>query len=349
MKQLLMNAEDTLMYREARDSARIVAQQLEANASVIAALARAIRALEPQLVVTCARGSSDHAGTYAKYLIETQLGIPTLSHAPSVSSVYRANMLTRQRTLFIAISQSGKSPDLLESVRLAKASGAMVVALVNQIDSPLAALADHVLPICAGEEKSVAATKSFIASLSGIVALVAAWSNDAALDAALTSLPAALTTAWEQDWAATWRVPSAAQSLFVVSRGLCLAIAQEVALKFKETCGIHAEAVSAAEVQHGPMALVRNGFPIMMLAPTDATQKGFFDLAALFVGRGANVAYTGVAPEGAATLALDQSIHSAMHPLLLAQAAYRFLATQSVARGFNPDQPAFLQKATLTT
>jgi glutamine---fructose-6-phosphate transaminase (isomerizing) len=346
-----MNAQDTLMYREARDSARIVAQQLEANAPTIAALAKRIRALDPQLVVTCARGSSDHAATFTKYLIETQLGIPTLSHAPSISSVYRANVLTRQRTLFIAISQSGKSPDLLESVRLAKTSGAIVLALVNQTDSPLALLADHVLPMGAGLEQSVAATKSFIASLSAIVALVAAWSEDAGLQTALTTLPTALNQAWEQDWSAAWPVPANAQSLFVVSRGMGLAIAQEVALKFKETCGIHAEAISAAEVQHGPM--VRDGFPIMMLTPIDATQQGFHALAAKFVERKANVAIVAASsdksPTGAATLTLAQEGHPVVYALLLVQAAYRFLATQSVARGFNPDQPSFLNKATLTT
>jgi glutamine---fructose-6-phosphate transaminase (isomerizing) len=348
-----MNAQDTLMYREAHDSARIVAQQLAANARLITQLVARIRALDPQLVVTCARGSSDHAATFAKYLIETQLGIPTLSHAPSVSSVYRANLLARQRSLFIAISQSGKSPDLLESARVAKASGAMVLALVNQTESPLALLADQVLPIGAGLEQSVAATKSFIASLSAIVALVAEWSDDAGLQNALIALPDALDQAWEQNWSAAWPVPANAHSLFVVSRGMGLAIAQEVALKFKETCGIHAEAISAAEVQHGPMALVRDGFPIMMLTPIDATQQGFHALAAKFVERRANVAMvaasSGEVPAGAATLPLAQAGHPILYALLLVQAAYRFLATQSVARGFNPDQPAFLNKATLTT
>jgi glutamine---fructose-6-phosphate transaminase (isomerizing) len=197
-------------------------------------------------------------------------------------------------------------------------------------------------------EQSVAATKSFIASLSAIVALVAAWSDDAGLKAALTTLPNALTRAWEQDWSAAWQLPSDARSLFVVSRGMCLAIAQEVALKLKETCGVHAEAISAAEVQHGPMALVRDGFPIMMLAPIDATQLGFHALAAQFVERKADVACTGAAPAGAATLPIAQDGHPAVFALLLVQAAYRFLATQSVARGFDPDQPSFLNKATLT-
>jgi glutamine---fructose-6-phosphate transaminase (isomerizing) len=347
-----MNAQDTLMYREAHDSARIVAQLRAANAPIIAALVQRIRALDPQLVVTCARGSSDHVATFSKYLIETELGIPTLSHAPSISSVYRANLLSRQRTLFIAISQSGKSPDLLESVRFAKASGAMVLALVNQTDSPLALLADCVLPMGAGLEQSVAATKSFIASLCAMVSLVAAWSDDRDLHAALDRLPDALNRAWEQDWSYAWPVPPDARSLFVVSRGMGLAIAQEVALKFKETCGLHAEAISAAEVQHGPMALVRNGFPIMMLTPIDATQQGFYELAATFVARKANVAIVAASvdasPKGAATLTLAQDNHPVVYTIVLVQAAYRFLATQSVARGFNPDQPSFLNKATLT-
>ena len=141
------------------------------------------------------RGSSDHAATYVKYLIETRTGLPTSSAAPSVSSVYRAEP-KMQSTLFLAISQSGKSPDLLAAAEAAKAAGAFVIALVNVADSPLAEQADGVVPLRAGLENSVAATKSYIATLTTLVHLVAVWTEDPELTQALDDLPAQLTEAW---------------------------------------------------------------------------------------------------------------------------------------------------------
>src|SRR5262249_53411307 len=133
-------------------------------------LGERLHKLAPRAVVTCARGSSDHAATYAKYLFETRLGGLTASAAPSVSSVYGASQ-DRRDCLFIAISQSGRSPDILATTESARNAGACVVALVNAEDSPLAAAAHHALPLCAGEERSVAATKSYIASLAALLHL----------------------------------------------------------------------------------------------------------------------------------------------------------------------------------
>src|SRR5690606_19050866 len=137
--------------------------------------------------------------TFGKALIETRLGLVTASVSPSVGSVYGV----RQRlgdALFIAISQSGRSPDLLRNTQAAREAGARVVALVNAADSPLAALADVVVPLHAGPERSVAATKSYLASLSALLQLVAAWDEDPALATALPALPAALRAAWDCDW-----------------------------------------------------------------------------------------------------------------------------------------------------
>jgi len=145
-------------------------------------------------------------------------------------------------------------------VSSARAAGAHIVALVNAEDSPLAQLADDLIPLCAGTERSVAATKSYITSLAAIVQLVANWTRDAQLAAALQQAPELLERAWQLDWSAAVTHLTAANNLYVIGRGLGLAIAQEAALKFKETCGLHAEAVSAAELRHGPMALVGAAF-----------------------------------------------------------------------------------------
>lgn len=338
-------AASTWMFREAAEAADVVAAQLAANREVLAALAADLQRGPPPFVATCARGSSDHAATYAKALLETRLGVVTSSISPSVGSVYAAPQRMRG-ALFIAISQSGKSPDLLRNVEAARAAGARVVALVNVADSPLAAMADVVVPLHAGPERSVAATKSYLASLSAILQLGALWSGDAALLDALQRLPDAMRQAWACDWSEAVEGLAPARNLFVISRGLGLAAAQEAALKFKETCGLHAEAYSSAEVKHGPMALVGPGFPVLVLAQPDATQAGTQALADEFRGRGAPV---WLALNGAGgNLPVADAPHPACAPLLLVQSFYRMANALAIARGHDPDQPPHLNKVTET-
>ena len=187
------------MYQEAAEAPRCVDNQLQRNAATLATLADRLRGQPPTAMVTIARGSSDHAATYARYLVETRLGILSSSLSPSIFSVFEAPLSLRNM-LCLAISQSGRSPDLLAAARAARDSGAIVVALVNDQDSPLAETASIVLPQGAGPEKSAAATKSFITSVSAIAQMVALWSGDEAMEAALTQLPSALSAAWEEDW-----------------------------------------------------------------------------------------------------------------------------------------------------
>ena len=159
-----------------------------ANRGAVDELGEALRRFAPRAVVTCARGSSDHAATYARYLIETRTGLLASSAAPSVSSLY-ATKADLESVLFLAISQSGASPDLLAAARAARDAGALVVALVNAEESPLARAASHSIPLRAGLESSVAATKSYIASLTAIVQLVGSWTQDDELRAALEGAP----------------------------------------------------------------------------------------------------------------------------------------------------------------
>jgi glucosamine--fructose-6-phosphate aminotransferase (isomerizing) len=336
----------TRMYREAAQAPEAVREQLQANAARVARLAARLRQAPPRAVVTCARGSSDHAATFARYLIETRLGLLTSSAAPSVSSVYDARP-DLAGAVVLAISQSGASPDLLAAVSSARAAGAHIVALVNVEDSPLAQLADDLIPLCAGMERSVAATKSYIASLAAIVHLVASWSRDAQLAAALQQAPELLERAWQLDWSAAVTRLTPANNLYVIGRGLGLAIAQEAALKLKETCGLHAEAVSAAELRHGPMALVRVGFPLLIFTQNDESRSGVTELAAELAAQGADVLLAG-ADAARATILPTEGAHPVIEPLLFAQSFYRMANALSLARGGDPDRPPHLHKVTET-
>ena len=336
----------TRMYREAAEGARIVARQLERNRDAMATLATSLRRQRPRAVVTCARGSSDHAATYARYLLETRLGLLTASAAPSVASVYGSTQDLRD-CLFVALSQSGRSPDLLESVRAAARAGARVVAFVNDEDSPLAGLAAETFPLCAGKEESVAATKSFLAMLAALAHLAAAWSDDAPFLASVHALPETLARAWALDWSAALPVLQPASSLFVIARGVGLGIAQEAALKCKETCGLHAESFSSAEVRHGPQALLRSDFPALVLAQDDEALAGIEELARDLIARGVRVVAAGAEAPGAVSLPTVQA-HPAVAPIAIAQSFYRLANALAAARGFDPDNPPYLRKVTET-
>jgi len=339
----LPSPEGTLMFQEAQQTADVVAAQFARNHDTVVALAEDLRRNPPPFVATCARGSSDHAATYAKYLFETQIGIVTASASPSVGSVYEAKQRL-EGALYLVVSQSGKSPDLLRNAQAAAQAGARVVAIVNVEDSPLAQLADTVIPLHAGPERSVAATKSYLASLSAILQLGTLWSGATALQEALPRLPDALRAAWRSDWSPMTDGLVDAHNLFVLGRGLGLAAAQEAALKFKETCGLHAEAYSSAEVKHGPMALVGPGFPVLCFAQPDETEAGTLALADEFRGRGAQVWVSSAHGD----LPLAQTPHPVCAPLLTIQSFYRAINALALRRGHNPDVPPHLNKVTET-
>jgi glutamine---fructose-6-phosphate transaminase (isomerizing) len=345
------SAEQTLMFEEAADASNAVRAQRQ-HAGDMAAIGAALRKLQPPAVITCARGSSDHSATYAKYLIETHAQVLTASAAPSVSSLYGVTPDVRG-CLFIAISQSGRSPDLLASVASAKASGATVLALCNSADSPLMAAADLVVELRAGVENSVAATKSYLASLAAIAGVVAAWTQDTVLEAALEQLPGLMDRSWSLDWSAALPQLESAQNLYVVGRGLGLGAAQEIALKCKETCALHAEAFSSAELRHGPYTLLGKGFPALLFAQADATRAGIEILAHELAHRGVPTLLAGAsagtnADAAGATLLPTIDAAAEIAPILLVLAAYRMIATLAVRRGLDPDRPPHLCKITET-
>jgi glutamine---fructose-6-phosphate transaminase (isomerizing) len=336
------------MELEAQEAALVAQRQLDKYPRLLLEIGRRLRQSPPQLVMTCARGSSDHAASFAKHLIETETSTPTASHSPSVSSIFGTKWRSLDDTLFLAISQSGQSPDLLLSAQAAREAGAFVLSLVNAASSPLEREGSATLPLLAGPERSVAATKSFIGSLLAIVHLVAEWTGSDALHGALATSPDALRQAWALDWAPAFDALVDARDMYVIGRGSTLGIAQETALKLKETCGIHAEAVSAAELRHGPIAIVGDGFPVLVLAPNDAARPSVEALAADLVDRGARVLAAGVEVAGATNLPTLPSLHSALTPVTLVMSVYKAVAALSAARGFDPDSPPNLMKVTET-
>lgn len=337
----------TLMFQEAGEAHTRAAQQLSLNEKTLSALGQSLRRRPPPFVMICARGSSSHAGVYARYLIETRLGIPTLPAALSVSSVY-AKPQNLTGVLCLAISQSGQSPDILAAAKAAKRGGAMVVALVNDTHSPLAQMCDAMVPLHAGPERSVAATKTFICSLTALAQIAAYWGQSDDLKQGLTALPEQLAQAFEVQWDEALVQLKTTPSLFVVSRGLSLSVAKEAALKFKETCALHAEAFSAAEVMHGPMALVKDNFPVAIIAAHDATQDSIDTVASKFISRSSGIITIGKNYDGALSLHTEKNRLPELNPILTIQTVYRFVNALSLSRGLNPDAPEYLNKVTET-
>lgn len=337
----------SLMLKEARSAADYVAVQLTRDQDRYAALGARLRAAPPANIVTVARGSSDHAAAYCAYLIMARLGRIVASLPMSLVTLNHAPLQVRD-ALAIAISQSGQSPDVVEPIRYFHAQGATTVALVNQADSPLASAAQWSLPLHAGVESSVAATKSFIASLVASALLTAHWQDDAALLNALAQLPDALRAACACDWSDAVQALTPADRLMIVGRGIGFPLALEAALKCKETCAIQAEAFSGAEIKHGPMALIEEGYPLLMFAIRGPSQAGMLALAAEMRVRGARVLLA--APEDVVErdLTLPVAATPDLDPIVAIQAFYVMAAQLSAARGMDADRPRHLNKVTKT-
>ena len=226
--------------------------------------------------------------------------------------------------------------------------GALVIALVNEEVSALAQAAHHAVPLCAGRETSVAATKSYIVSLAALALLVGELGDDRRLLEALRAVPDVMANAWECDWSPLLDALVSARSAFVVGRGVGYALSLEAALKLKETSRLHAEAYSTAEVRHGPMALVRSGFPLLVFAQNDATRESVLRLASDARALGARVFVAGARRSRPFSLPCPEPAHALLAPLVQAQSFYRFANDLSIARGYDPDAPPHLSKVTET-
>jgi glutamine---fructose-6-phosphate transaminase (isomerizing) len=330
------------MATEAAEAPEAVARFLDRNAKTLSEIGSRLRLKSPPVIITSARGSSDSAAGYFKYLTEIQTGVPCCSIGASVVSVYGAKLQARDG-FCLTISQSGKSPDIVALQNAARTAGALTVALVNVEDSPAAHAADICLPLYAGPELSVAATKSFIVSLVAGAAIIAHWRNDAEMLSAIAALPEHLAKAALIEWPDVVAFAKNAESLYVVGRGPTLPIAVETALKLKETCAIHAEAYSIAEVMHGPLELLGEGYPVLAYSPEDQSRSSSVDALNKIRKTGAQVL---VAEQGG--LPFERTGNSLLDPISIIQTVYRFVEATAQARGRNPDTPRLLKKVTET-
>lgn len=337
----------THMFQEIAELPEIARRLAQSDRAAIRRTATALRLAEPSMLVTVARGSSDHAASFLKYVVELQAGIPVASVGPSIASIYQRQLRVMD-AVCIGISQSGQSPDIVAMMKSAGAGGARTLAFTNDVESPLAKCADHIVPLGTGPEKSVAATKTFVASLLATLWLVAEWQQDHALAEALETLPDALAAAIDLDWTPLEDRLVEAQSLFVLGRGAGFAIAAEAALKGKETCRLHSEAYSAAEVLHGPSAIVRDRFPVLVFALEDESLPQLRSTAERLASQGADVFVTGIEVAGTTCLPTISGLHPLVAPLVQVTAWYCTVERLSRRRGLNPDQPTFLNKVTET-
>ncbi len=334
------------MLEEARYAPEAIARLLTADEARYAKLGSDLRGAPPQSLLTIARGSSDHAAHYMAYLVMARLGRLVTSLPMSLVTLYQSR-LQREGLLSLAFSQSGQSEDLVVPTRFFRAGGARTVAFVNDTASPLADAAQWVFDLHAGPEESVAATKSYIAQLVAGARLVATWQDDRPLREALDTLPAALRRAVRQHWQRGVDALIDSDRLFVVSRGLGLTVAMEAALKFKEVCGIQAEAFSGAELRHGPMALVDQGYPLLVFAPRGPAQPGLLALTEEMRQRGARVLLA-APPETTPDLPLATSDAEDLDPIVAIQSFYPMVEALARARGRDPDAPPHLAKVTVT-
>jgi len=335
------------MLREALSAPEAVAEQQARTDQLLGQLARRLRDAPPSFALTVARGSSDHAASYFAYLLMRRLGVPVVSLPMSLVTLHNAPLAVAGQ-LAVAISQSGQSPDLVDTMAALGTAGASTVAFVNRTESPLAKTCEWMVPLCAGLEQSVAATKSYITALSAVARLVAHWKRDARLLEALTMLPQRLSTAATMDGSKAIEALIPAERTMVVGRGLGFAVALEAALKLKETCAIQAEAFSGAEIKHGPMALIDEGYPLVIFALRGPEQTGLVELARDFRARNARVVLAAPPDVADRDVTLAISDDEVLDPILAIQTFYVVAAKIAEGRGLNPDVPRHLSKVTCT-
>lgn len=307
----------------------------------------------PDSIVTVARGSSDNAVTTFVYLCALHLGLPVASLPPSTVTVYGAS-LRLVRALAIGVSQSGESPDVVAGLQALREAGACAVAVTNGEGSALARAADRTVPLLAGEERAVAASKTFTAQTMALARLVAELAEEERLVRGLRAVPGALREVLGQADAvreAALRLTHADRA-FVLGRGLSYGPAQELALKLKETSYLHAEAYSSAEFRHGPIASLGGGEPVLLLATADATLDANREVLARLREAGAVVTVLGgdaaLRAEADAAVALPEGLEPAAQTFAQVLAAQLLALRLAEARGLDPDAPRNLHKVTRT-
>ncbi|HMP42391.1 MAG TPA: SIS domain-containing protein [Roseiflexaceae bacterium] len=344
--------ESTLAH-EIHEQPAAIERLLAAEAGAVADLARTLAQQQIRGVLIAARGTSDNAARYAQYLFGTALGLPVALAAPSLHTLYHAPM-RYEHMLVIGISQSGQSPDICAVVADARAHGSPTLAITNIATSPLAAAAAHTIELHAGVERSIAATKTYTTQLAALALLVLSLAEDTAGLAELQRIPAAVAATLALD-AQVAEVAAAEAGMLAgvtLGRGYNYATAWEIALKLKELTYVPIEAYSAADFQHGPIALVREDFPILAVVPQGAAAADMQALVERLHGLGARLIAISDRAEvlGLADhpLALPQPVAERFSPLTTIVAGQLFAMHLARARGLDPDAPRGLRKVTET-
>ena len=330
----------------AREIAEIPAavERLLARANVFAGIAERIKRASPRIVVFCGRGSSGHVGVYLRYIFEARLGLLASAAAPSIVTAYQ-RPLDMHGALFVVVSQSGRSPDIVAATQMARRFGALTLAIVNDENSPAAAACELVLPIGAGTERAVAATKTVVLSMIAGAQVVAAMADDDDLNDGLQHLRDRLRDALSCDWSAWAESVTNAAATFVVGRGYGLGCVREIALKVSEILRVPALGYSAAELRHGPRASVTSATPVLVLRQKDQAAVAVDELVreleetceSLFVAGG-----------DSGTLPWIGDGHPAFDPVLMLIPAYLGIEKAACRRGLDPDNPPYLSKVTRT-
>jgi glutamine---fructose-6-phosphate transaminase (isomerizing) len=333
----------TIMAREIAETPALAAQLLARHGDMCA-IAERVKRAAPRIVIVCGRGSSGHVGVYFRYLIEARIGVIVSAAAPSVFTAYRRRPDMRN-ALFVVISQSGRSPDLVMATEYAHESGALTLAIVNDDASPVAAAADLVLPIGAGPERAVAATKTVALSMLAGILLVTAVTDDADLRDAVRRLPARLEKVLACDWSAWGDSLAAAPATFVAARGYGFGAAREIALKVTEILRLPALGFSAAELRHGPRAAVTPVTPVLLLRQNDEAGATVDGLLKDLRDAGETVFAAGGL---AGTLPWIGDDHPICDPVAMLLPAYAAIEAEARSRGLDPDNPQHLSKVTRT-
>jgi glucosamine--fructose-6-phosphate aminotransferase (isomerizing) len=338
----------TTMAAEIAEQPQSLARLIEVGSGPIEEVARRIRDRAPRFALIAARGTSDHAALYAKYLVETRLGLPVGLVSPSALTVYRAQPEYAD-VLWISISQSGGSPDLIESTSRAREGGAWTLAITNAPESELAAASDAHIDVLAGPELAVAATKSYTSELLACWLLIESWAGgDTARAAVLPDLARDLIARGEGlEAAGRYRF---VDRLVTTGRGFAYPTAREAALKLMETSYLAAHAFSSADLMHGPLAMIDEDRPVIAVVPFGAAGAAMQPVLDRLAERGADVLVEGDisrAPAAAASIRLPDTgddIAPVLQIIPLQQLAY----AMAIARGYDPDAPRGLRKVTET-
>jgi len=342
------------LYEEIHEQPQVIDRLLRDEQDAIAQIAVELRRRPIRHILIAARGTSDNAATYGKYLFGNILRLPVALAAPSLYTLYHTPPRTGQEVLVIGISQSGESPDIVSVVEEARHHGASTLAITNELDSPLAQAAEYGIACRAGPEKSVAASKTYTAQLTALALLAAHWSGQADRKTEVQLLPEAVqkTLALGDAARAGAERYRYMETAFVLGRGYNYATAFEIALKLKELTYILIEAYSSADFLHGPIAVIEHGFPAILVAPSSEVYPDMLALAKELCEKGAElivISDRSEALELAVTpLRMPVTVPEWLSPIVCVLPGQLFAHYLTLAKGYDPDHPRGLRKVTLT-